>query len=210
MNARRANRGDQCPGSQFNMEKKYTMFMEDMSQVCQSCVIKSDTSGFLSSPPRIPNFILQLKGGSDELTSEEQERLVKSILAKVPESGSRRISINKFFIKLVDPVISDQRFWRVLAVLEKPHNFDMIQTTNLNRPKGFKKVTDDFESRLTKQKVLNQHESKLSRLHTEHRRRLNRFNKMLYFLNPHGRPSRNVNLSKSGLPHKKTASVIKQ
>jgi len=90
----------------------------------------------------------------------------------------------------------------------------MIQTTNeltsSNRPKGFEKVTDDFESRLTKQKVLNQHESKLSRLHAKHRRIVNRFNKMLQFLNPHRRPSCDVNLSKSGLPHKKTASVIKQ
>lgn len=187
------------------------------SQVCQSCVIKSDTSGFLTSPWHIQDYILKSRGGSDELTSEEQERLVKSILAKVPESDYREISINKFFkkiLKVVDPVISDQRFWRILAELEKPHNFNMIQTTNeltsSNRPKGFEKVTDDFESRLTKQKVLNQHESKLCRLHAEDRRRVNRFNKMLQFLNPHRRPSRDVNLSKSGLPHKKTASLIKQ
>ena len=32
LNARRGNHGDQCPASQFNMEKEYTMFMEDMSQ----------------------------------------------------------------------------------------------------------------------------------------------------------------------------------
>jgi len=32
LNARRGNRDDQCPASQFNMEKKYTIFMEDMSQ----------------------------------------------------------------------------------------------------------------------------------------------------------------------------------
>ncbi|MGK7895898.1 MAG: hypothetical protein AB4372_20360 [Xenococcus sp. (in: cyanobacteria)] len=32
LNARRGNRNDQCPASQFNMEKEYTMFMEDMSQ----------------------------------------------------------------------------------------------------------------------------------------------------------------------------------
>lgn len=56
----------------------------------------------------------------DELTSERQERLVKSILAKVPESDYREISINKFFkkiLKVVDPVISDQRFWRTLVEL---------------------------------------------------------------------------------------------
>lgn len=117
---------------------------------------------------------------------------------------------NKFskkILKLVNLVISDQRFWRILAELEKPHNFNMIQTTNQltssNRPKGLEKVTNDFESRLRKQKELNQHEWRLSGLHAEHRRRVNRFNKMLQFFNPHGRPSRDVNLSKSDLPNKK-------
>jgi hypothetical protein len=32
LDARRENRGDQCPASEFKMEKEYTMFMEDMSQ----------------------------------------------------------------------------------------------------------------------------------------------------------------------------------
>ena len=32
LNARRGNRDDQCPASEFNMEKEYTMFMEDMTQ----------------------------------------------------------------------------------------------------------------------------------------------------------------------------------
>jgi len=32
LNARRGNRDDPCPASEFNMEKEYTMFMEDMSQ----------------------------------------------------------------------------------------------------------------------------------------------------------------------------------
>jgi len=108
---------------------------------------------------------------------------------------------------VVGPVISDQRFWRILGELEKPHNFNMIQTTNQltssKRPKGFEKVTNDFESRLTKQKILNQHA-------LNHIKRVNRFNKMLQFLNLHLCPSRDVNLSKSGLPDKKTASVIKQ
>ncbi len=198
--------------SYIELDVDYRSFSS--SQVCQSCVIKSDTSGFLTSPSQIQDYILKTRGGYDEFTSEEQERLLKSILAKIPESDYREISINKFFkkiLKLVDPVISDQRFWRILAELEKPNNFNMIQTKNqLTRPKGFEKVTDDFESRLTKQKVLNQQESKLSRLNAEHRIRVNRFNKMLHFLNPHRRPSRDVNLSKSGLPHKKTASVIKQ
>ena len=93
------------------------------SEVYQSCVIKSDNLRFLNSPPRISDFILKLKGGSDELTSEEQERLVKSILAKAPESDYQEISINRFLkkiLKLIDPVISDQRFWKILSEFGKP------------------------------------------------------------------------------------------
>ena len=148
--------------SYIELDVDYRSFSS--SQVCQSCVTKSDTSGFLTSPSQIQDYILKTRGGYDEFTSEEQKRLLKSILVKTSESDSREISINKFFLKilkLVDPVISDQRSWRILAELEKPHNFNMIQTTNQltssNRPKGFEKVTDDFESQLTKQKVLNQH-----------------------------------------------------
>ena len=43
------------------------------SDVYQSYVIKSDNLRFLNSP--ISDFILKLKGGSDQLTNEEQERL---------------------------------------------------------------------------------------------------------------------------------------
>ena len=78
---------------------------------------------FLNYPPRISDFILKLKGGSDELTNEEQERLVKSILAKAPESNYTEISINKFLkkiLKLIDPVISNEKLWRILRELEKP------------------------------------------------------------------------------------------
>ena len=32
LNFRRGNHGDQCPAPKFNMEKEYTMFMENMSQ----------------------------------------------------------------------------------------------------------------------------------------------------------------------------------
>jgi len=32
LNARSGNRSDQCPAPEFNMEKEYTMFMEDMAQ----------------------------------------------------------------------------------------------------------------------------------------------------------------------------------
>ena len=87
-------------------------------EVYQSCVIKSDNLRLLNSPGQISDFILKLKGGSDEFTNDEQERLVKSILAKAPESDYSEISINKFLkkiVQLIDPVISDQRFWRILS-----------------------------------------------------------------------------------------------
>lgn len=76
---------------------------------------------FLNSP--ISDFILKLNGGSDQLTNEEQKRLVKSLLAKAPQTDYSEISINKFLkkvLKLIDPVISDQRFWRILGEFEKP------------------------------------------------------------------------------------------
>ena len=56
------------------------------SQVYESCVIKSDTSGFLTSPSHIQDLILKSREGYEELTDEEEEKLLKSILAKAPES----------------------------------------------------------------------------------------------------------------------------
>jgi len=58
-----------------------------------------------------------------DFTNDEQERLVKSILSKGPESYYSEISINKFLkkiLKLIDPVISDPRFWRILGEFGKP------------------------------------------------------------------------------------------
>ena len=112
------------------------------SEVYQSCVSKSDNLIFLTSPSRISDFTLKLKGGSDELTSEEQERLVKSILAKAPESDYSEISINKFLkkiLKLIDPVISDQRLWRILSEFGKPIKSSLpgpseVQSTDILGP----------------------------------------------------------------------------
>ena len=92
------------------------------SQVYQSCVIKSDTSGFLTSPSHIQDYILKSRGGV-EFTDEQQDKLANSILAKTPESDLDDISINKLLQKLleiIDPVISNQKLWRILSELEKP------------------------------------------------------------------------------------------
>ena len=93
------------------------------NEVHLSRVMKQDNSRFLNSPGEISDFILKLNGGSDELSNEEQEKLVKSILAKAPETGYSEISVNKFLkniLKLIDPVISDQGFWRILSEYGKP------------------------------------------------------------------------------------------
>jgi len=93
-----------------------------LSEVYQSCVSKSNNLRFLTSPSQILDSILKLRGGFDELNDEEQEKLVKSIIAKTPQSLNKEISINKFLekiLKLIDPVISDQRFWRLISELQK-------------------------------------------------------------------------------------------
>ena len=111
-------------------------------EVYQSCLIKSESSGFLTSSSRIQDYILKSRGGSEELTSEEQERLVKSILSKALESSYSEISINKFLkkiLKLIDPVISDQRFWRILGEFGKPIKSELpgpseVRSTNILGP----------------------------------------------------------------------------
>ena len=109
------------------------------SEVYQSCVIKSDNLRFLNSPPRISDSILKLKGGSDKLTNEEEERLIKSILARTEQSVLDEISINKLLkrlLEIIDPVISDQRFWRILSEFGKPIKSELpdlseFQSTNI-------------------------------------------------------------------------------
>lgn len=95
----------------------------------QCCINKSGNSEFkeslksLKSPSPLLDSILKLKGGYDELTDEEQEKLINSLLAKVPQSSYQETSINKLFkrvLKIIEPVISDQRFWRILSESEKP------------------------------------------------------------------------------------------
>ena len=189
------------------------------SQVCKSYGVKLDTSRFFTSSSNIQNYIFASRGGSNDytFTNDEQKKLIKSLLSKVPNSAYQDISINKLLRKILDvvnPVISNQRIWRILAEFEKPNKFTMIQITNelpsSNRPKNFENVRDDFSSRVEKQKVLNKDEAKVSRVQGQHKRRVNRFNKMLNFLVRNRRPSADVNLVKSNLPAGRTVSGIKQ
>jgi len=109
------------------------------NEVHSSRVIKSDNLRFLNSPPRISDFILKLKGGSDELNNEEQEILIHSILARTEQCDLDEISINKLLkrlLEIIDPVISDQRFWRILSKFGKPIKSELpdlseVQSSNI-------------------------------------------------------------------------------
>ena len=71
----------------------------------------------------IQDYILKLKGGSDELSIEEQEKLLNSILAKTPKSDIDEMSINKLLQRLgeiIYPVISNQKLWPILSESQKP------------------------------------------------------------------------------------------
>lgn len=84
---------------------------------------------FLSSPPSISDFIVKFKGDSNELTNKETERLVTSILAKAPQSDYSEISINKFLkkiLKLIDPLISNKHFWKILSEFGKPIKSELL------------------------------------------------------------------------------------
>jgi hypothetical protein len=79
--------------------------------------------------------------------------------------------LNKFLERILNrfkPVLTNGKFWRILVELEKPYKVPTIQPTSSARPKGFEKVTDDFQSRVKEQKVLNERDSKLFILHEKH------------------------------------------
>lgn len=122
--------------SSFTYIERYQDFRSN--EVHSSRVIKSDNLRFLNSPPRISDSILKLKGGSDKLTNEEEERLIKSIVARTEQSDLDEISINKLLkrlLEIIDPVISDQRFWRILSEFGKPIKSELpdlseVQSTN--------------------------------------------------------------------------------
>jgi hypothetical protein len=73
--------------------------------------------------PSSLDLILKLNGGSEEDLNEEDEKLVKSVLAKTPQSDYKETSINKCVKKVVDwiePIISDSTFWRIVNQSGKP------------------------------------------------------------------------------------------
>jgi hypothetical protein len=94
------------------------------SKAYQCRIVESTNLEFKESlksfkyPSPISDYILKLKGGSDKLTDEEQEKLLQSILARTPESDIDEMNINKLLQRLKEiiyPVISDQRLWRIIS-----------------------------------------------------------------------------------------------
>lgn len=65
----------------------------------------------------IQDYILKTRGGSNELTIREQERLVKSLLAKTPGTDYKEISVNKAIQKLLKTIGKSSNTY--------PENFDM-------------------------------------------------------------------------------------
>ncbi len=67
LDARRGNRGDQCPASQFNMEEEYTMFMEDTSQKGYELECSQERFNELSTNPQTGSpdqkSLIEAKGG---------------------------------------------------------------------------------------------------------------------------------------------------
>jgi hypothetical protein len=70
----------------------------------------------------VENILEKISKDSSYKINVEQQKLIKSILSKVSDKKYSRISVNKFLkiiVKIVDPILSDQRLWRILAEFDK-------------------------------------------------------------------------------------------
>jgi len=117
--------------------------------ICCISKYKYDTSNLRESfliPSAVRDSIFNLKGGSNEfiqenefIKSEEQKlKLIKSILAKAPDTSYQQISINKFLTKvynLLEPLIFNWDFWKVIHEFQKgvdPKTLPMVKTNTFN------------------------------------------------------------------------------
>lgn len=89
------------------------------------------------------------------------------------------------------------------------NNTDQPLNSAVNKPKSLRTMTNDFQYRVKKQEIKNQKESKLLELHMKHQIRVNRFSKMLDFLNRNtlNRSNKLDDLIKPNLPKNKSNSV---
>lgn len=81
----------------------------------------------------IEEYILRIQGGSDENSNDDivelnkMEQLRTSIISKTKQSLPKKLSINKILqriVRIIDPVISRQEFWKILKLLEIPTEFE--------------------------------------------------------------------------------------
>nr|WPV76532.1 hypothetical protein [Naviculales sp.] len=107
LNARRGNHGDQCPAPQFNMEKEYTMFMEDMSQ--KGIELECDQQRFndLSVNPETgaidEKSIFEAKGG----LQGEGQRIYKNL--RRPANSDVRLDFEATYIKTGNRIFVDHK-----------------------------------------------------------------------------------------------------
>ena len=91
-------------------------------EIHRFCATGHDNPEFFNSP----NYILEFRGGADELTIKEKQKLLKSVLSKTPNTGYSETSINKLLKKALADTISDKKFWELmveLVKLEEPQTF---------------------------------------------------------------------------------------
>ena len=97
------------------------------------CIIESDSSKLqkslevLRTPTLNLDSLLRGRGGGDielpDISDKKMEKLVKSIKSKTSETLFKRRSFNKILqliYQRIEPVITDQRFWKLVSESQKP------------------------------------------------------------------------------------------
>jgi hypothetical protein len=138
-------------------------FHDSVYIIYEYCPIKIDSeqSEFL---PYFKNYILQLKGGDQELDQLNQEleevkrqaKLIKSVISKSKglDDSKGEISLNKYLsklLKLLDPIFSDTKILRVLSELNKPVKTRFFITDTFNDSPIIKKQSFIFADAFTRE-----------------------------------------------------------
>ena len=87
------------------------LFSSNEAHVCR--VLKQDNAEYLNPLRNTLDSPVKVREGSDEFNHEEKEKLVKSILAKVPNSDYSEISLNKVLNKLFDWIAEKPKLLRI-------------------------------------------------------------------------------------------------
>jgi len=110
-----------------NVDQNTYFVFPESTKVYPCYVSKCNNSGLKESfkyASPISDYILKLKGGDlPEISDKEMEKLIKSIEAKTSKSFFKRRSLNKILkiiYKRIEPVITDQRFLKLVHESQKP------------------------------------------------------------------------------------------